>query len=78
VARGRGTAGAPQTTSNAPAGTEGVAANANSSAVSNPAATAAVSGGPNAGGQGGRGRNPNIIRDQASIDAATVPGKPVK
>jgi hypothetical protein len=70
VARSRGSAGAPQTTSTAPSGTAGVAANTSPSIAPNPAATA--------GGPGGRGRNPNIIRDQASVDAATVPGKPVK
>lgn len=76
VARGRGNAGAPQTTSTASPGAAGVAANANSGGA-NPAASATVPGGPNGGG-GGRGRNPNIIRDQASVDAATVSGKPVK
>jgi hypothetical protein len=28
------------------------------------------------GGRGGR--NPNIVRDQASVDAATVPGKAMR
>ena len=27
---------------------------------------------------GGRGANPNVVRDRASVEAANVPGKPLK
>jgi mannose-6-phosphate isomerase-like protein (cupin superfamily) len=70
VARGRGNGGNPQTNA-APGGGATVAANANGS--TQPAAMAA-----NVPGGGRGGRNPNIVRDQASVDAATVPGKAMR
>jgi hypothetical protein len=77
VARGRGNAGAPQTSSAPPAGSSAVAANTNAAAP-NPVPTAAAPEGASRGGRGGRAQNPNIIRDQASTEAANVPSKPLK
>ncbi len=36
------------------------------------------SGGGRGGGGGGRGSNPNVVRDRASVEAATVAGKPIR
>jgi mannose-6-phosphate isomerase-like protein (cupin superfamily) len=70
VARGRGQAGNLVTGAGTPGG---IAANATPSPEAPPAVTA-----PGGGGRGGFARNPNIIRDQASTEAANVRSKPLK